>query len=74
MMTNRYNRFADEAFPRELEAFAFCAMVDAIRKAQGRDDPADFEAGSPRRAQAEIDLIRDTLRMMGIDPDSDWSP
>ncbi|MFM0055008.1 hypothetical protein [Paraburkholderia phytofirmans] len=68
-MTNRYDRFADEAFPSELEAFAFCAMVDTIRKAQGRDDPAAFEPGSPQRAQAEIDLIRDTLRMMGIDPD-----
>ena len=73
MMENRRDRFADEAFPRELEAFAFCAMVDAIRKAQGRDDPAAFEPGSPRRLRAEIDLIRDTLRMMGIDPDSDWS-
>lgn len=73
-MTTLRDRFADEAFPRELEAFAFCAMVDVIRKAQGRDDPAAYEAGSPRRAQAEIDLIRDTLRMMGIDPDGGCAP
>ncbi|MFM0172141.1 hypothetical protein PQR33_22755 [Paraburkholderia sediminicola] len=68
-MNNRRDRFAEEIFSPELEAFAFCAMVDAVRKAQGRDDPAAFEAGTPQRAQAEIELIRDTLRMIGIEPD-----
>jgi hypothetical protein len=68
-MTTQRDRFPDEAFPPELEAFAFCGMVDAIRKAQGREDPAAFEAGSLERARAELDLIRDTLRMIGIDPD-----
>ncbi|RKT13710.1 hypothetical protein B0G69_6893 [Paraburkholderia sp. RAU2J] len=70
-MIDQHDRFPDEAFPPELEAFAFCAMVDVIRKAQGREDPAAFEAGSLERAWAEIDLIRDTLRMIGIDPDDD---
>jgi hypothetical protein len=34
-----------------------------------REDPAAYEAGSQERARAEIDLIRDILRMIGIDPD-----
>jgi hypothetical protein len=70
-MTTQHDRFSDEDFPPELEAFAFCAMVDAIRKAQGRGHPSEYEAGSIQRAQAELELIRDTLRMIGIEPDSD---
>lgn len=44
--------------------------VDIIRKAQGKPDPKDFPAGSLKRALAEADVIRDTLRMLGVDPEN----
>ncbi|MDR6376362.1 hypothetical protein [Paraburkholderia caledonica] len=53
-----------------LAAFAFCVTVDAIRKAQGKMMPEDLPVGSMERIQAEVDLIEDTLRMLGIAPDA----
>ncbi|WCM24150.1 hypothetical protein NDK50_25295 [Paraburkholderia bryophila] len=54
--------------PRQLEVHAFCQMIDVIRKAQGKPNPEDLPAGSVARAKAEMDVIVDTLRMLGIDP------
>ncbi|MFM0523797.1 hypothetical protein [Paraburkholderia strydomiana] len=53
-----------------LAAFAFCVTVDAIRKAQGKMMPEDLPVGSMERMQAEVDLIEDTLRMLGIASDA----
>ncbi|MGY6154285.1 hypothetical protein [Paraburkholderia graminis] len=53
-----------------LAAFAFCVTVDAIRKAQGKMKPEDLPAGSMERMLAEVELIQDTLRMLGITPDA----
>ena len=53
-----------------LAAFAFCATVDAIRKAQGKKMPEDLPVGSMERMLAEVDVIQDTLRMLGIVPDA----
>jgi len=53
-----------------LEAFAFCATVDAIRKAQGKSNPEDRPFGSMERMLAEVDVIEDTLRMLGVVPDA----
>ncbi|OWJ61675.1 hypothetical protein [Paraburkholderia caledonica] len=53
-----------------LAAFAFCVTVDAIRKAQGKMMPEDLPVGSMERMQAEVDLIEDTLRMLGIAADA----
>lgn len=53
-----------------LEAFAFCATVDAIRKAQGKTMPEDLPDGSMERILVEIDVIHDTLRMLGIVSDA----
>jgi hypothetical protein len=57
------------AHPAHLEALAFCMTVDIIRKAKGKKNPGDFPVGSVERTLAEDDLIRDTLLMLGIDPD-----
>ncbi len=53
-----------------LAAFAFCVTVDAIRKAQGKMMPEDLPVGSMERMRAEVDVIQDTLRMLGIVPDA----
>ncbi|MGN8112433.1 hypothetical protein ACTJLB_31035 [Paraburkholderia sp. 22098] len=53
-----------------LAAFAFCVTVDAIRKVQGKMMPEDLPVGSMERMLAEVDLIQDTLRMLGIAPDA----
>ncbi|MEX3969703.1 hypothetical protein [Paraburkholderia caribensis] len=53
-----------------LEALAFCATVDVIRAAQGKPHPRDLPQGSAERMQAEIDVIRDAFRMLGLDPDA----
>jgi hypothetical protein len=53
-----------------LAAFAFCVTVDTIRKAQGKMMPEDLPVGSMERMQAEVDVIEDTLRMLGIAPDA----
>ncbi|MBT2792997.1 hypothetical protein [Paraburkholderia strydomiana] len=53
-----------------LAAFAFCVTVDAIRKAQGKMTPEDLPVGSMERMQAEVEVIEDTLRMLGIAPDA----
>jgi hypothetical protein len=49
-----------------LEIIAFCATVDAIRKAQGKSKPEDLPLGSLERMRAEVDSIQDTFRMLGI--------
>lgn len=51
-----------------LEAIAFCATVDAIRKAKGKPRAEDLPPGTIARMLAEIDIINDTLCMLGIDP------
>ncbi|MDE1184236.1 hypothetical protein [Paraburkholderia sp.] len=56
------------AHPRYLETLAFCMSVDTIRKAQGKSDPKEFAFGTHEWMSAQQDLMRDTLRMMGIDP------
>lgn len=53
-----------------LAAFAFCVTVDAIRKAQGKTMPEDLPVGSIERMLAEVELIQNTLRMLGIVPDA----
>ena len=53
---------------RHLEALAFCATVEAVRKAQGKLNPRDLTPGSMQKMLAEVDLIVDTLKMLGIDP------
>ncbi|TXC81037.1 hypothetical protein FRZ40_43355 [Paraburkholderia azotifigens] len=53
---------------QHLEAIACRATVDAVRKAEGKPRPEDLPRGSIARMLAEIDLISDTLRMLGIDP------
>jgi len=53
-----------------LAAFAFCVTVDAIRKAQGKMMPEELPVGSMERMLAEVDVIQDTLRMLGIAPDA----
>ncbi|CAB3691128.1 hypothetical protein [Paraburkholderia rhynchosiae] len=53
-----------------LAAFALCVTVDAIRKAQGKMMPEDLPIGSMERMLAEVDVIQDTLRMLGIVPDA----
>lgn len=53
---------------QHLEALAFCATVEAVRKAQGKANPCDLAPGSIQRMLAEVDLITDTLKMLGIDP------
>jgi hypothetical protein len=50
-----------------LEAIAFCATVNAIRKAKGRLNPEELPLGSLERMLAEVDLISDALRMLGLD-------
>ncbi|WP_091790085.1 hypothetical protein [Paraburkholderia steynii] len=52
---------------QHLEAMAFCATVDVIRKAKGKRCPEDFPMGSIARMLAEVDVISDTLRMLGIE-------
>ncbi|EIM99505.1 hypothetical protein WQE_18674 [Paraburkholderia hospita] len=51
---------------QHLEALAFCATVEVIRKAQGKVNPDDLPSGSMERMLAEVDLINDTLRFLGI--------
>jgi len=43
--------------------------VDVVRKAKGKPNPEEFPLGSRERALAEADVVRDTLQMLGIDPD-----
>jgi hypothetical protein len=53
-----------------LAAFAFCVTVDAIRKAQGKMMPKELPVGSMERMLAEVDVIQETLRMLGIGRDA----
>ena len=53
-----------------LTAFAFCMTVDVIRKAQGKVMPKDLPAGSMERMLASVEVLEDTLRMLGIVPDA----
>jgi hypothetical protein len=54
---------------RHFEALAFCISVDVVRKAKGKPNPKDLAQGSMERMLAEVDVIHDTLRMLGIEPD-----
>jgi len=44
--------------------------VDVIRKAQGKVMPEDLPAGSMERMLASVEVLEDTLRMLGIVPDA----
>lgn len=52
---------------QHLEAIAFCAAVNAIRKAKGKVNPEQLPYGSLERMLAEVDVITDTLRMLGLE-------
>lgn len=51
--------------PRYLEARALALSIAAIRKAQGKRNPADYAVGSPGWEAGDEEFARDLLRALG---------
>lgn len=51
-------------YPAYLEVRALALSVAAIRKAQGKKNPADYAVGSPNWEAADEEFARDLLRIL----------
>jgi hypothetical protein len=64
-MNNEPSILLGPGHPRYLEARALALSIAAIRKAQGKRNPADYVVGSPGWETGDEEFARDVLRALG---------
>lgn len=64
-MNNEHFLSFGPGYPGYLEARALALSIAAIRKAQGKKNPADYAVGSPNWEAADEEFARDLLRILG---------
>jgi hypothetical protein len=48
------------------ETKAFDLSIAVVRKAQGKGCPDDFVAGTPEWQRAQLEVMQDTMRIIGL--------